>query len=157
MRQTYLTLGLLLCAAAPAMAQDALLTLPLADSFAGASMAGFWTAERVSGNFDWEAVAKPQDTPSPDPYDADGGLLYYHAFRSMGGNTARLATAPIDAASATAPVVQFYMYHHLSGNDILKVQVAADGGEWADVPGSEVTVRGGEIGWKQYIIPLSEA
>lgn len=145
-------------AAAPfATAADGLLALPLADSFADGSLAPFWTAERVSGNFDWEAVAAPEDKPSPEPFDGDGGLLYYHSFRSMKGNSARLATAPIDAASATAPVIQFYLYHHNVGNDLVKVQVSADGGEWADVPGSEVTIGGDAVGWKQYIVPLSDA
>lgn len=145
-------------AAAPfATAADGLLALPLADSFADGSLASFWTAERVSGNFDWEAVAKPEDKPSPEPFDGDGGLLYYHAYRSMNGNSARLATAPIDAASATAPVIQFYLYHHPTGNDLVKVQVSADGGEWTDVAGSEVTVKGDAVGWKQYVVPLSDA
>lgn len=145
-------------AAAPfATAADGLLALPLADSFADGSLAPFWTAERVSGNFDWEAVAAPEDKPSPEPFDGDGGLLYYHSFRSMKGNSARLATAPINAASATAPVIQFYLYHHNVGNDLVKVQVSADGGEWADVPGSEVTIGGDAVGWKQYIVPLSDA
>lgn len=159
MKHPCLTL-VLFAASVPAAfgaAADAPLSLPLADSFAGGRMASFWTPERVSGNFDWEAAARPEDTPSPDPSDGDGGLLYYHAYRSMKGNTARLATAPIDAATATAPVVQFQFYHHTAGNDLLKIQVSADGGEWADVAGSEITVRGDEAGWKRYEIPLAGA
>ncbi len=157
MKHLYLAILTAMAAAPFATAADGLLALPLADSFADGSLASFWTAERVSGNFDWEAVAKPEDKPSPEPFDGDGGLLYYHAYRSMNGNSARLATAPIDAASATAPVIQFYLYHHTTGNDLVKVQVSADGGEWADVAGSEVTVKGDAAGWKQYVVPLSDA
>lgn len=157
MKHLYLAILTAMAAAPFATAADGLLALPLADSFADGSLASFWTAERVSGNFDWEAVAKPEDKPSPEPFDGDGGLLYYHAYRSMNGNSARLATVPIDAASATAPVIQFYLYHHPTGNDRVKVQVSADGGEWADVAGSEVTVKGVAPGWKQYVVPLSDA
>ncbi len=143
MKQVYPALGLL-TAAAPAFADDALLTLPLADSFANAQFAPFWTNERVSGNFSWEAVEKPENTPSPVPYDEDGGLLYYHSYMSMSGNTARLHTAPIAAASATAPVIQFYLYHNPVGNDLVKVQVSADGGEWVAASDYALTVSAPE-------------
>ncbi|MCM1071880.1 MAG: hypothetical protein NC391_09635 [Alistipes timonensis] len=152
MKHIYLALALM---APAAYAADAPLALPLADSFADASFAPFWTNERVAGNFDWEAVATSPDLPKPEPYDADGGFLLYQAYRSMKGNSARLATAPIDAATATAPVLQFFMYHHTVGQDVVKAQVSADGGEWTDVEGSEVTVGGAEVGWKEYIVPLS--
>ncbi len=152
----YLALGML-ALATPAFAQDALLSLPLADSFANATIASFWTNERVSGGFDWEAVATAQDSPNPEPLDGDGGMLYYHAYRALKDNSARLYTAAIDAASATSPVVQFSIYHCPAGKDIVKVQISVDGGEWTDVEDGSIANGSTPTGWKSYIVPLSGA
>ncbi|MGN0223080.1 MAG: choice-of-anchor J domain-containing protein, partial [Muribaculaceae bacterium] len=114
--------------------------LPLADSFAGAKFADFWTSEIVNGTYNWE-VASSSSSPSGTPVDADGGLAVYKSYSARKNESARLMTPPIDHATASNPVVEYYMLHHSSGADVLKLQVSIDGGDWIDVPGGENTVK----------------
>lgn len=109
--------------------------LPLADSFAGAQFADFWTSEILNGTYNWE-VASASSSPSGTPVDADGGLAVYKSYSARKNESARLMTPPIDHATATNPVVEYYMLHHSGGTDVLKLQVSIDGGEWIDVPDS---------------------
>ena len=68
-------------------------------------------------------------------------------------------TPPIDRASATNPVVEYYMCHHTTYFDKLKIQVSIDGGEWIDVPNSENTVKKDGFGsgeWEKCTVALTD-
>lgn len=124
-------------------------TLPFADSFAGAKLSDNWTAVAINGSKNWQAVAT-SSSPSAQPQDSDGGLVYYNSYSASRNFTARLQTTEILTSSATNATVEFWFYHHTSGADQMEVQVQTDGGEWTTVPGSQITVQGTPSGWTKY-------
>ena len=135
-----------------------LVELPLVDSFAGAKFADFWTAEILSGSYNWE-VASASSSPSGTPVDADGGLAIYKSNNARESESARLMTPSINHATAPNPVVEYYMCHHSSGADVLKLQISIDGGDWIDVPGSENSPKkdGFSSGqWEKCTVALSD-
>ena len=132
------------------------LDLPFADSFAGGVLSENWETEIVSGTYNW-TVGSTANYPTAEPFDADGGLIYYPSFNAQAGQTARLITAPLSRASATSPVLQFYLCHSNQGNDKVQVQVSCDNGAWVDVEGEMPVVNGDKGVWEQYLFPLSGA
>ena len=142
------------------------LELPFADSFAGAVLSPLWTNEIVSGsdypNYYWQTVAEATTSKvKTQPFDADSGLLIYKSYNCQNGSVARLSTPPLAFASGMKPVLNFAMYHIDSNrrNDITKVQISCDYGEWTDVPGAEFgpVDPDGTLGWKNHSVNLEEA
>ncbi len=136
--------------------------LPFADSFAGGDLSpDNWDKEVLNGTLNWEVLASSDKGPECEPYDNDGGLLRYNSWNAPKGNSARIMTMPISRASTTNPVVQFYQCHSASGNDVLKVQVSVDNGEWVDVANATTMVKAPEgvnaKEWIQYVFNIGEA
>ena len=136
------------------------LTLPFADSFAGASFGKVWTAEAVKGTFNWVAVeTNPYPNQKPavtKAYDNDGGFAFYNSWNSLKGNSARLASAPLKYVAGTSPVVEFYVFRS-AGNDAIKVQVSCDNADWKDVEGAVVTLKGDKSEWEKVTFPIASA
>ncbi len=134
------------------------LTLPFADSFAGASFGKAWTAEIISGRFNWTAVASTS-TQKPiiaESIDKDGGFAFYNSWSATNGSSARLASAPIKNDAGVAPIIEFYAYR-TAGNDQVKIQVSCDDGEWTDVPDAVVTLKGDVQDWEKFAFPIAGA
>ena len=138
-------------------------TLPFADSFAGAYLdESKWEVEDSGGKGTWAAadvLLKGQFLGNWEAVDNDGGLAAYDGWNGADGDWARLITAPITKASSTAPVVDFWFRHsHSRGcKNYLKVQVSADGGDWQDVADAKIqtyieTLDDG--GWEYYKFAL---
>ena len=132
------------------------LDLPFADSFAGGELSENWETEIVSGTYNW-TIGSTANYPTTEPFDADGGLIYYPSFNAQAGQTARLITVPLSRESANSPVLQFYLCHSNMGNDKVQVQVSCDNGAWVDVEGEMPVVKGDKGVWEQYLFPLSGA
>ena len=132
------------------------LDLPFADSFAGGVLSENWETEIVSGTYNW-TIGSTANYPTTEPFDADGGLIYYPSFNAQAGQTARLITVPLSRESANSPVLQFYLCHSNMGNDKVQVQVSCDNGAWVDVEGEMPVVKGDKGVWEQYLFPLSGA
>lgn len=132
------------------------LDLPFADSFAGGDLSENWETEIVSGTYNW-TIGSIANYPTTEPFDADGGLIYYPSFNAQAGQTARLITVPLSRESANSPVLQFYLCHSNMGNDKVQVQVSCDNGAWVDVEGEMPVVKGDKGVWEQYLFPLSGA
>lgn len=134
------------------------LDLPFADSFAGGALSENWETEIVSGTYNWTVVSSlTSQSPQTEPFDADGGMIYYPAWDASRGQSARLITAPLSRESATSPVLMFYLCHSNSGDEKLQVQVSCDNGEWTDLAGDMPVVKGEKGVWEQYLFPLSDA
>ncbi len=134
------------------------LSLPFADSFAGASFGKIWTAEIVSGSINWKAVASA-DAQRPlvsESIDQDGGFAFYNSWNATRGSSARLASAPIKYVEGAAPIIEFYAYR-TSGNDQVKVQVSCDNGDWTDVPDALITLKATTQDWEKFEFPLTSA
>ena len=134
------------------------LKLPFADSFAGASFGKVWTAETISGTYNWEAKESytEQNPKVSESFDKDGGFAFYNAFSATTGQSARLYTAPIQYEAGSQPLAEFYAYQY-RGRDILKLQVSCDDGSWTDVEGSEITMNQSPVGWTMYQFPIASA
>ncbi len=134
------------------------LTLPFSDSFAGASFGKKWTAETISGRYNWTAVASTssQKPIVAESYDQDGGFAFYNSWSATRGSSARLATAPIKNIAGSAPIIEFYVFR-TTGNDQIKVQVSCDDGEWTDVPDAVVTLKGTPLDWEKVSFPIGSA
>lgn len=112
-------------------------SLPLTDSFAGASFGSVWTAEIVNGSKNWEAK-NSSSYPTTTPQDADEGFAYYNSYNATRESSARLMTPEILTSSASNPMLEFYfMGYTYSKNDHVKLQIQKDGGEWTDVENAE--------------------
>lgn len=137
------------------------LTLPFADSFAGASFGKVWTAEIIDGTINWVAVAtNPYSNQKPnvtESYDQDGGFAFYNSWNSLRGKSARLASAPLKYVEGTSPIVEFYVFRTASGNDAIKVQISCDDAEWKDVEGAEIILKGDKSDWEKFSFPLASA
>lgn len=137
------------------------LTLPFADSFAGASFGKVWTAEAIKGTYNWVAVAtNPNSNQKPavtEAYDHDGGFAFYNSWTSSRGNSARLASAPLKYVEGAAPVVEFYVFRTSMGSDDIKVQVSCDDAEWQDVEGAVVPLKGDNLDWEKFSFPIASA
>lgn len=136
------------------------LNLPFADSFANASFSKVWTAEILSGSYNWTPMAA---TTSQKPivdngYDNDGGFAFYKAWDATRNSSARLASAPIKNISGKSPIIEFYLYR-TTGNDKVKIQVSCDDGAWTDVDGAVTTLKdeGGKQGWDKVSFPIASA
>lgn len=135
------------------------LNLPFADSFANASFGKVWTAEIISGSFNWTPMAA---TTSHKPivsnsYDNDGGFAFYNAWDAPRNCSARLATAPIKNIAGKSPIIEFYLYR-TTGNEKIKIQVSCDDGAWTDVDGAVTTLNdGGKQGWDKVSFPIASA
>lgn len=144
-------------------------TLPFADSFAGAQISPMWDNEVVyckitnpGSNYYWQA--KDKDTTSKysecEPFDNDGGMLIYNSYMVQADNSARLATPPIAFEAGQNPALVFAMYHIAQNNrpDVMRVQISCDYGEWTDIPEAEFTpVMEGLSGWTLHSVPLADA
>lgn len=130
--------------------------LPLAASFANATMDAGWQAKIVSGDKNWAAAADTR-SPSATPQDNDGGLVFYNSYNASRGYEARLISPEIAYTEGSTPAISYFIYHYSSGNDELSIQVQKDGGEWVLVEGSTITVKGEVTGWKNYLVPLTSA
>lgn len=133
-------------------------TLPFADSFAGASFGKMWSTEIVSGRFDWTAV-ESTSTQKPivaESVDKDGGFAFYNSWSATRGCSARLITAPIKYVAGTTPLVEFYIYR-TTGNDQIKLEVSCDNGDWVDVPDAVVTLKGDVQDWDKVSFPIAAA
>lgn len=135
--------------------------LPFADSFAGGTIGGVWSTEVVNGTYNWAGAASAS-SPTAQPVDSDGGLAYYKSYSAQKTHSARLITAPISKASSINPVVEYYLCHYASSsyNDIVKIQVSIDGGEWIDVPGGSNSVEktGFSTGqWEKCSVSIAES
>lgn len=132
--------------------------LPFADSFANATIGDMWSTEVLNGTINWTAVAQATtQQPLCQPQDNDGGMAFYNSWTAQRGHSARLATVPLSKASSTNPVVEFYICHHTNNNnDIVKLQVSVDGGDWQDVPDATVALKGDVAGqWEKYTFPIA--
>lgn len=132
------------------------LTLPFADSFAGASFGKIWTAEIVSGSINWTAVAKT-DSQRPlisESIDQDGGFAFYNSWNATRGSSARLASAPIKNVVGSNPIIEFYTYR-TNGNDQVKIQVSCDNGAWTDVPDALITLKSSTQDWEKFEFPIA--
>lgn len=122
-------------------------TLPFADSFAGAVINPMWDNVLLVGDDFPRNYWQPKDkmesrTLTCDPYDGDGGLLFYDSYMIKNGYSARLSTPPIKYEQGDDVVLSFAMFHIASGTDEMKVQVSSDYGEWVDVPEAVFTPKG---------------
>jgi len=123
------------------------ISLPFADSFAGAVINSMWDNEIVLGdsyprNY-WQAKDKMETrTLTCDPYDGDGGLLLYDSYNIQKGNSARLSTPPLKYVQGDEIVLSFAMFHISMGTDEMKVQVSSDYDDWVDVPDAVFTPIG---------------
>jgi hypothetical protein len=134
------------------------LDLPMNESFADATLGTGWSTEIVELSTNWAIVSSASaNSPQPDPYDGDGGMAFFNCFYTSRGGSARLMSPPISAESSIAPVVQFYFYHFTKGDDILKLQISCDGGEWTDIPDAQVTLKADEEGWTKYVFAIKDA
>ena len=135
-------------------------SLPFADSFAGASFGRMWEVDEVKGKVNWEATGNlTTQLPIMNVYDGDGGMAVFRGWDGSDGDYARLATAPITKASSTAPVIEFMFGHSgaRATTDKIKVQVQCDGKDWQDVKGAEIATYIPELengGWTYYKFPL---
>ena len=129
-------------------------SLPFADSFAGAVLSSDWSNQALVGTKVWEAQ-KSDSHPYAEPQDEDGGLVIYNSYSSSSGNSARLASPEILNAEGSNPTFEFWMNHGSSGKDKLYVEVQADGGEWKKIEGSETTVENATTGWMKYSYPIA--
>lgn len=134
------------------------LTLPFADSFAGASFGKVWSAEALSGTINWKAMAATtsQRPLVSESVDKDGGFAYYNSWNAIKGCSARLASAPIKYISGSSPIIEFYAYR-TTGNDQVKIQVACDDGAWTDVPDALITLKSSTQDWEKFEFPLAAA
>lgn len=133
------------------------INLPFADSFAGASFGNVWTTEIVSGTFNWQALESynSQFPRITEAYDKDGGFAFYNSYSASNGQSARLITPPINAAGSVNPVIEFYLLHHTSGIDEVRIEVSSDNGEWVEVPEAIARVIGTAGEWEKYTFPIS--
>lgn len=139
--------------------------LPFADSFAENGepvLKKWWDVELVDDPSDnkkiWVVYDRSPQAPSNYPQDGDGGLIFYESYNARKGASSRLYTAPIAKEAATNPTLQYWFYHHTSGNDQMQLQVSLDGGEWANV-GEPLTLASDEYPsqWKKYTVALADA
>ncbi len=133
--------------------------LPFADSFANASFGDKWTTETVKGSIDWVAVAEAADQqPRTTPQDGDGGMAKYRSWDARTGDSARLITVPLSKASSSNPLLEFYLCRSsTTSNDVVKVEVSCDNGEWVELPESEITVGKGTAGvWEKHSFSLTD-
>lgn len=124
--------------------------LPFADSFAGATLNPNWEQEvftsvqNYGANFYWQAKENCTQ-PTAEPYDNDGGLLFYNSYNVQANNSCRISTPPVGYNASDNPVLSFARFQQkTAATDILKVQVRCDYGEWVDVPDAEWLSGGGE-------------
>lgn len=151
-------------AAETAAAKLGHINLPFADSFAGADFGSNWDVEQVSGTTGWTAEEDGYigraTSDEISPVDNDGGMAYFPGFNANKSNQSRLVTAPVSRSSSTSPAVEFYLFKYTGTNKTdegVKIQVSADNGEWTDVEGGHVTVKGDATGWQKYDIVLGDA
>lgn len=142
------------------------LSVPFANSFAGASLAPYWDVEQVSGAKGWEAVdtwyiGRTGTSAVMDPFDVDGGMAIFKGFDNNTQQQSRLVSAPILHAGATNPTVEFYFYHYSGNNhndEGVKLQVSCDNGAWSDIPNALVLSKSGDKnGWHRYILNIANA
>lgn len=135
------------------------ISLPFADSFAGAQFSAVWSVEAVSGTGLWEALTDYYigrvGSEEIEPVDCDGGLAGYNAYNLRTPNSSRLSTAPITLESSTNPTVEFRMYHDTGSTkqDKVQLQISVDNGEWTAF-GDEILRNDGTSGWKKYMIAV---
>ncbi len=139
-------------------------SLPFADSFANATLSPLWDNELVfcsavnpASNHYWQAREK-MDTRmiTTEAYDGDNGLLLYNSYNIQKTSSCRLSTPPVAYNEGDKPVLTFAMYHISAGNDILKVQLSCDYGEWTDVPDATFTPKGEPAGaWSEHNVNLA--
>lgn len=142
------------------------LSLPFADSFAGATLSDLWENVCVSkpkptdtDKF-WEA--KATSTASGDataPADGDGGFLFYNSYNIQRGYSTRLITPPFAFSEGDKPMLSFMKWNRgsYSKNDKLYIQLSLDNGEWINVPGAEFTPGGEPVGeWSSHNVSFAD-
>ncbi len=132
------------------------MNLPFADSFAGNVLSDDWTAEIISGTYNWETQSSGS-SPYASPQDGDGGMVYYKSYSSRSGNGARLITPEFINAAESNPAIEFWFYHYTRGNDQIAIEVQKDGGEWEQVDGTLITLESNSEGWSKYSFSLTNA
>lgn len=133
-------------------------SLPFSDSFAGASFGSSWETEILNGTKDWE-VKDSAYSPNTTPQDVDGGFAWYNSYNASREYSARLCTPEILVASATNPVLEFWLMGNTSNySDYIKLQIQKDGGEWTDVQNAVWYPNNiGKAEWAKYEVALKSA
>ncbi len=144
---------------APALSNEleiGFVNIPFADSFAGATISDKWTLTASNSSYPWTAVSSGSN-PSASPYDADGGMLMFKSYSAYAGTEVTMTTPPLYIASATNPVVEFWMYHDTgssSKDDRLNVLISCDGGDFQLIEGGEILRRSTAEGWTKHTFSL---
>lgn len=140
------------------------LNLPFADSFAGAVIDDLkWEIETVAGtsaNNKWQAAEQiwtgSASATKYNSVDDDGGLAFVDFWYISSGNSSRLETMPLSVESATAPVVDFWLWRSNNGNDNIQLQIQIDNNDWQDIEGAvyqnkpDPNAEDAAVGWFNY-------
>lgn len=121
------------------------LAMPFTDSFADGVINPLWDNECVAHKsntlYYWTGATTLGIPRLTEDYNGDSGFAYYNFYNIQAGNEARLSTPPLAFEDGSAPTLTFAKYNVKTNNrnDVVKIQVSCDNGEWIDVPGAEFT------------------
>lgn len=117
--------------------------------------------------------------PSCPPIDGDDGMLQFlstNGYMNLyAGNQVRIATPVVSLKGTGNPWVSFWLFHYdtteysyeynpdteqtetveTKYNDMVKVQVSVDDGEYTDLPDGTIYLAANNKGWTEYRIPLT--
>lgn len=156
--------------------------VPFAENFAYGFLAkNPWTMQTVVPGFyptSWSIV--PMGAyPSCPPIDGDDGMLRFlstNGYMNLyAGNQVRIATPAVSLKGTANPWVSFCLFHYdtteysyeynpeteqtetveTTYNDLLKVQVSVNDGEYQDLPDATIALAANNNGWTEYRIPLT--
>jgi len=106
----------------------------LHESFEGDFPPAGWSAEIISGSYNWEQYS---GTRHPSGYPAHSGqyVAIYKSWSAWTGSQARLSTPPVDLTAAVGPVLSFWMFHdhgYSFSGDSLVVEIKVYDNGWPD-------------------------
>lgn len=133
------------------------------ESFANAAYeVSPWAQDSFAADFAWSVLSTPPRGIDSD-YDGNSGLLSAKAYYANNNEQSRVMSPLFDLSEMSNPVFSFYLYQWAGNdsdiygehNDVLKVQVSVDGGEWRDINEATFKNNASKSGWVKCEVPLT--
>lgn len=137
-------------------------TLPYEESFANAVLPDDWEITTSDTSTyspkQWKIANKMTSSPSATSFDEDGGMLTYNSYSISRDYWSQAITPEINMSGSTSPVLEFQFHHSTNSSsnaDRIVIEVSENGGEFVELPNSEIKRYDGSTGWKLHQLPLA--
>ncbi len=129
-------------------------TLPFTESFANCGLTyPTWLTRRPEGSRGEWGIDYSCSSPAASPQDGDYGMAIF--LPSKDGEEATMVGGKISLKGCVNPTLEFY-YYFSPGNEILRVEAAADGGEFNAIHTIDFAGIEGNSGWKKATVALKD-